>query len=161
MQIQHRSFVCTQLNDFKFNKWLNIFICSVDGTLTDSTTPGQSWPRVMALNVWWCCVLSRTLVDGILPLCRDTIDTFFSTPNRLSLCRMSCISRICFSRLYTIKFDSPSSRSSVDSTEHNSFFPCFTFVVQELTCWLIKFVSVLKLIRIKEWNHLWSNPKSV
>ena len=36
------SFVCTQLNGFKYSKWLNISIWPIDGTLTDTTAPGQS-----------------------------------------------------------------------------------------------------------------------
>ena len=30
------------LDDFMFNRWLNNSIRSIDGTLTDTTTPGQS-----------------------------------------------------------------------------------------------------------------------
>ena len=37
-------FVCTQLNGFKYRKWLNISISSIDGNLTDTSTPSQSEP---------------------------------------------------------------------------------------------------------------------
>ena len=33
-----------QLNGFKSSKWLNSSIWSIDGTLIDITTPGQSGP---------------------------------------------------------------------------------------------------------------------
>ena len=36
------SFVCTQLNDFKHRKWLNMFIRPTDGIQTGTTTRGQS-----------------------------------------------------------------------------------------------------------------------
>ena len=36
------SFVYTQLNDFKYSKWLNCSIWPIVGILTDITTPGQS-----------------------------------------------------------------------------------------------------------------------
>ena len=36
--------MCTQLNGFKYSKWVNSFIWSIDGTLTGTTTPGQSGP---------------------------------------------------------------------------------------------------------------------
>ena len=38
------SFVCTQLNSFKFSEWLNLSIWPIDNTLTGTTTPGQSGP---------------------------------------------------------------------------------------------------------------------
>ena len=38
------SFVCTQSNGFKSRKWLNISIWLIDGTLTGTTTLGQSGP---------------------------------------------------------------------------------------------------------------------
>ena len=40
--IQHYSFVYAQLNGFMYSKWLNNSILTIDGTLTDTTTPGQS-----------------------------------------------------------------------------------------------------------------------
>ena len=42
--IQHYSLVCTQLNAFKHNKWLNSSIWPKDGILTGTTTQGQSEP---------------------------------------------------------------------------------------------------------------------
>ena len=36
--------VCTQLNSFKYNKWLNSSVRSIDKTLTCTSTPGQSKP---------------------------------------------------------------------------------------------------------------------
>ena len=41
---QHYSFVCTRLYGSMYRKWLNISIWSIDGTLTGTTTPGQSKP---------------------------------------------------------------------------------------------------------------------
>ena len=38
------SFVCTQLNAFKYSEWLNSSICLIGGTLTSTTTLGQSEP---------------------------------------------------------------------------------------------------------------------
>ena len=35
------SFVCTQLNGFKYNKWLNISIQPINETWTGTTSPGQ------------------------------------------------------------------------------------------------------------------------
>ena len=43
------SFVCTQLNGFEYNKWLNI---SINGTLTGNTTPGQSTSHSPKLQNW-------------------------------------------------------------------------------------------------------------
>ena len=40
--IQHYSFVCTQLNGFKYSKWLNSSIWPIDGALTGTSTAGQS-----------------------------------------------------------------------------------------------------------------------
>ena len=37
------SIVCTQLNGYKFSKWLNISIWPIDKTQTGTTTPDQSW----------------------------------------------------------------------------------------------------------------------
>ena len=42
---QHYSFVCTQLNGFKYSKWLNSSIWCIDGTQTGTTTLGQSGPE--------------------------------------------------------------------------------------------------------------------
>ena len=42
--IQHRSSVCTQLNDFKYTKSLDIFIWLIDEILTGTSTRGQSGP---------------------------------------------------------------------------------------------------------------------
>ena len=39
------SFVCTQLNGFNYDKWLNSSIWPINGNLTDTTTPGQSGPK--------------------------------------------------------------------------------------------------------------------
>ena len=39
------TFVCTQLNGFKYSKWLNSFFWPIDGTLTGTTTLGQSGPE--------------------------------------------------------------------------------------------------------------------
>ena len=35
---------CTQLNGFKFIKWLNISIWPIDESITGTTTSGQCWP---------------------------------------------------------------------------------------------------------------------
>ena len=43
--IQHHSFICTQLNGFKYRKWLSISVWSIGRILTSATTPGQSGPR--------------------------------------------------------------------------------------------------------------------
>ena len=43
---QHSSFVCTQLNGFKYTKWLDISIWPVDETLRGTATPGQSGTRI-------------------------------------------------------------------------------------------------------------------
>ena len=40
--IKHQSFVCTQLNGFRYSKWLNRFIWPRDGGLTSKTTLGPS-----------------------------------------------------------------------------------------------------------------------
>ena len=39
-----QSFVCTQLNDFKHSKWLNISVWPIDGTLRGPTKLSQSGP---------------------------------------------------------------------------------------------------------------------
>ena len=38
------SFVCIQFNGFKYSKWLNSSIWPIDGTVTGTTTLGQSGP---------------------------------------------------------------------------------------------------------------------
>ena len=40
--IKYQSFVCSQLNGFKYSKWLNSSMWSTDGTLTDTNTSSQS-----------------------------------------------------------------------------------------------------------------------
>ena len=40
----YSSFVCTQLNGFKYSKWLSISIWPINGTLTGTITQGQSGP---------------------------------------------------------------------------------------------------------------------
>ena len=40
--MSQNSFVCTQLNGFKYSKWLNSSIWPIDGNLTGTKTPGQS-----------------------------------------------------------------------------------------------------------------------
>ena len=40
--MSQNSFVCTQLNGFKYSKWLNSAIWPIDGTLTGTNAPGQS-----------------------------------------------------------------------------------------------------------------------
>ena len=42
--IQFKSFVCTHLNGFKYRKWLNISIWPTNGNQTGTTTPGKSGP---------------------------------------------------------------------------------------------------------------------
>ena len=89
--IQHESFVCTQLNSFKYSKWLNSCIWPIDGTLTSTTTPGLCGPgsnankgvlhipqssRTAALP---SDAISTTLVGEVLPLCRDAVDVFYSS----------------------------------------------------------------------------------
>ena len=39
------SFVCTQLNGFKFRKWLHIYIWLIEGILAGTANPGQSRHR--------------------------------------------------------------------------------------------------------------------
>ena len=39
------SFVSTQLNSFKYRKWLHISIWPIDGTLKSTTTSGKSEPE--------------------------------------------------------------------------------------------------------------------
>ena len=48
--IQNNSFVCTQLNGFKSSKWLNSSVWPIDGTLTGTTTPGQSEQGVILMK---------------------------------------------------------------------------------------------------------------
>ena len=43
-QTSQISFVCSQLNGFKFKKWLHISIWSFDGILTGTNTSGKSGP---------------------------------------------------------------------------------------------------------------------
>ena len=42
--------VYTQLNGFKYNKWLNSSVWSIDGTWTGAIAPGQSGPRSNAMK---------------------------------------------------------------------------------------------------------------
>ena len=42
--ILNNNFVCTQLNGFKYSKWLNGSICSTHGTPKGTTTLSQSEP---------------------------------------------------------------------------------------------------------------------
>ena len=42
--ILYQSFAFTQLNVFKYCKWLNNSIQPIDRSLTDTTTPGSSGP---------------------------------------------------------------------------------------------------------------------
>ena len=39
--MSHNTFVCTQLNDFKYCKWLNSYIWFIYRILTGTTTQGQ------------------------------------------------------------------------------------------------------------------------
>ena len=92
-------FDCAQLNGFKYSKWLNSSIRPMDGTLTGTTTPGQSGHRsndnkgaLHILQDWSltirCSLVSypRHSVGGekvFLPLCRDAVSIFYS-PSQLS-----------------------------------------------------------------------------
>ena len=110
--IKHQSFVYTQLNDqtvlfitIQFNLSLlsvymsNSFIWSIDRTLSGATTSGQSGPGsngnegVLHIHKSYSitgaspsnCLMSYTghsLVEGVLPLCRDAVSVF-SSPSQL------------------------------------------------------------------------------
>ena len=73
------------------------FIWLIDRTLLGATTSGHSGLGVMAVKRYsafpktsallevhysWFSVISRTLIWGILPLCRDAVTGFY-TPSRL------------------------------------------------------------------------------
>ena len=63
-------------------------IWPIDRTLSGATTPGQSGPGsdgnegVLCIPQRLFSVLSRTLIGGVLPLCRDAIGVIYS-PNWL------------------------------------------------------------------------------
>ena len=54
------SFICTQLNGFKYSKELNTSIWPIDRTLTYTTTPSQSGPgsngNKVVLHVSYCSI---------------------------------------------------------------------------------------------------------
>ena len=66
-------------------------IWPIDTTLSGTTTLGQSWPGSIGilhspkLQHYWSLtirlysVISRTLVQGVLPLCRDALSIFCSS----------------------------------------------------------------------------------
>ena len=88
----------TQLNGFKYSKWLNISIWPINGTLTGTTTQDQNWPKsnsnegvlqilqsprtvVSPSDTVYCPI--RTLIGRkILLLCRNSVDVFYS-PSQL------------------------------------------------------------------------------
>ena len=57
----YQSIVCTHLNGFKYRKWLGSSIWHIDGTVTDTTTLGQSGPGSNGNEeVLYICQNSRT-----------------------------------------------------------------------------------------------------
>ena len=86
------SFVCTQLNSFKYSKWLNSFFLSLDGTLTGSSTSDQGGPESNSNkgvhHILWSSRAGTLPSDGlmsypghsleVLHLCRDAVSIFFS-----------------------------------------------------------------------------------
>ena len=87
--MSQNSFVCTQLNSFKYNKWLNSSIWPIDRTLTGTTTLCQSElgsngnkctphfpkPQDWSLTIKWFSVIFRRFV------CLRN-----KTPNRDAVC---------------------------------------------------------------------------
>ena len=43
--VKHYIFVCTEFNGLDYSKWLNTSTWLIDGTQTDTSTPGQSEHR--------------------------------------------------------------------------------------------------------------------
>ena len=43
--IWYQLFVCTQLNDYMYSKWLDISFWPLDGNQENTTVPGQSGPE--------------------------------------------------------------------------------------------------------------------
>ena len=99
------SFICTQLSGFKFRKLLNRSIWPIDVTQIGTTTPGQSGPgnngyegvlyipqnSLLELDhQMQFSVISRTLVRGILLLCKDAIGIFYSP------IRLGCQDSMCY-----------------------------------------------------------------
>ena len=85
--------ISTQLNDFKYKKWLNISIWPIAGTTIGTITPVQSgfgsngndWvlhiPKAAGLephHQLQFTVIPRTLVEMDLLLFRDTVSVFYN-----------------------------------------------------------------------------------
>ena len=107
--IQHQSFVCTRLNDFKYRKWLNISIWPINGTLTGTNTLCQSGPgsngkegvlhipqsfRIGALLPYSLVSYTRTFVRGFLLLC------IFYSPSNWAINTSPELSSIFYMRFY-------------------------------------------------------------
>ena len=87
--------VCTQLNGFKYNKWLNSSILLIDWNLACITITGESWlgrnskwyspnsPKIWDWRFRWFSIICRTLGVGILPLGRDAVGVLYSPSSRL------------------------------------------------------------------------------
>ena len=55
-------------NGFKYSKWLNSFIWPIVGTLTSTTSPGQSGPKNNGLREWRGKVWKKDIMDN---LCKE------------------------------------------------------------------------------------------
>ena len=90
--IWYKSFVCTQFNRFKYSKWLSSLIWSIDGTITGTTTPGQSGPGINGNKGYSSLpksagerpyrqmqfrVIFMTLIWRVLPLCRGAVGILY------------------------------------------------------------------------------------
>ena len=89
--IKHQLFIYTQLNvETVLFQTIQLSIStqfSSNLTLSGATTPGQSGPgsdgnkklqHYWSLTIRLFSVISRTLVGGVLPLCRDSVGVFYS-----------------------------------------------------------------------------------
>ena len=88
LQANTNSFICTQLNGFKYGKWLNSFISSIDATLTGTITRGQCEPGSCGnegvLHILQKSGTGALPPDGLmsypeqsLSLYKDTVGVFF------------------------------------------------------------------------------------
>ena len=91
--IEHKQFNLTPVICLHIVKWLNSFIWHINGTLTATTTLGQSGPGSNGnkgiLHISQSFRTEAALIDdlvsypgmthwgGVLPLCRDTVSVFY------------------------------------------------------------------------------------
>ena len=89
------SSIWTQLKGFKYTKWLNSSIWSIDETLIATTTPGQSGPgnsgnkrnlyilqnsrTGISPSVALVSYSGQLLRGGVLPLYQDAVGVFYSS----------------------------------------------------------------------------------